>query len=299
MLRIFRTNGETATEIAGSTVTLERHLQVLIERNMAIMLRVRFLDSEVSTGTVHAGRIDSLGLDEDGSPVVVEYKRGRDGNVINQGLFYMAWLRDHQADFEALVSGKLGPDAVGEVDWTNPRIICVAAEYSRYDRHAVAEIGRRIDLVEYQYFGEDLLSLDLVASTAGASSRAGQGGTGAPTAGLRTVAQRLAGAPVEVQTLYKELDGRLLAFGDAHSVELRHYIAYRRSGNFATVKVLNGGLRVFLRLDPRSVTLEAGFTRDVSRIGHHGTGDLEVRISSAADLDRAVPLLRASFDAVA
>ncbi|MGW2543112.1 DUF5655 domain-containing protein [Kitasatospora sp. NPDC001574] len=297
--RLFRTNGGLAEEIAGSAAALERHLQTYIERNMAALLGVRFLDSEVSTGPVHAGRIDSLGLDEDGSPVVVEYKRGRDENVINQGLYYMAWLRDHQADFEALVSRKLGAAAVEEVDWTSPRIICVAAEYSRYDRHAVGEIGRRIDLVEYQYFGEDLLSLDLVASTAGASSRAGQAGTGAPAAGRRTVAQRLAGAPIEVQNLYTDLDGRLLAFGDAHSVELRHYIAYRRSGNFATVKVLKGGLRVFLRLDPKSVPLEAGFTRDVSRIGHHGTGDLEVRIGSAADLDRAMPLLRASFDMVA
>ncbi|MFE4646091.1 transporter, partial [Streptomyces sp. NPDC056730] len=36
----------------------------------------------------------SIGLDENGSPVIVEYKRGIDSGVINQGLFYLSWLMD-------------------------------------------------------------------------------------------------------------------------------------------------------------------------------------------------------------
>ncbi|MFJ6620026.1 DUF5655 domain-containing protein [Kitasatospora sp. NPDC091335] len=192
---------------------------------------------------------------------------------------------------------KLGQEAAKSVDWTNPRIICVAAAFSRYDLHAVREIGRRIDLVRYVRFGDGLLALDLVASTAGSGMRAARTGTVlAPTA-RSTVSQRLGGAPAAVQELYADLDGRLLDFGDVHSVELLHYIAYRRGGNFVTVNVLSGGLRLFLRVDPTSVELEAGFTRDVSEIGHHGTGDLEVRISSMDDLDRALPLLQASYEA--
>ncbi|GAA2274613.1 DUF5655 domain-containing protein [Kitasatospora cystarginea] len=298
-LRMFRLDGGKAVEIASSAAALERHLQTCIEHNMTTMLGIRFLDSEVSTGPVHAGRIDSLGLDEDGSPVVVEYKRTRDENVINQGLYYLAWLRDHQGDFEALVARVLGPEAVEQVDWTSPRIICIAAGYSKFDRHAVGEIDRRIDLVQYRRFGDDLLSLDLVTSSAGTSARAAERQPGLQATGRKTMAQRLAGAPAAVRDLYEDLDGRLLAFGDAHAVELKQYVAYRRGGNFATVKVLTTGLRVFLRLDPRSIVLEEGFTRDVTDVGHHGTGNLEVRINSAADLDRAMPLLRASYEAVA
>ena len=33
---------------------------------------------------------------------------------------------------------------------------------------------------------------------------------------------------------------------------------------------------VYVKVDPASVELEPGFTRDVSRIGHFGTGDLEI-----------------------
>jgi hypothetical protein len=50
---------------------------------MPVMPGVRFLVSEYGTGPVHGGRIDSLGIDENGAPVVVEYKRGRDlGGVL-------------------------------------------------------------------------------------------------------------------------------------------------------------------------------------------------------------------------
>jgi RecB family endonuclease NucS len=56
---------------------------------------VRFLASEHATGRVHGGRIDTLGLDENHAPVIIEYKRAINENVINQGLFYLDWLLDH------------------------------------------------------------------------------------------------------------------------------------------------------------------------------------------------------------
>ena len=88
--------------------------------------------------------------------------------------------------------------------------------------------------------------------------------------------------------------------------ELEHYVAFRRLKNFACVKLHNKDLQVWTRLDPSSVTLEEGFTRDVSQIGHAGTGDLEIRIqncgrsgtrpaASAAQLSRGLILSVAVF----
>ncbi|CAM5658563.1 hypothetical protein SGRIM119S_02574 [Streptomyces griseorubiginosus] len=104
---------------------------------METLLGVRFLASEYGTGPVHGGRIDSLGLDENGSPVIVEYKRGVDAGVINQGLFYLAWLMDHRAEFEHLVRDRLGVTAASQVLWSGPRLICIAGDFTRYDVHAV------------------------------------------------------------------------------------------------------------------------------------------------------------------
>ena len=41
--------------------------------------------------------------------------------------------------------------------------------------------------------------------------------------------------------------------------------------------------------------LEEGFTRDVTQLGQARTGDLEIRIQTAAGLERAQPILLRSY----
>jgi len=67
-LKLFKLEAGRASELVSTTVALERELQAVIEQNMPAMFTVRFLASEYSTGKIHRGRIDSLGLDENGSP---------------------------------------------------------------------------------------------------------------------------------------------------------------------------------------------------------------------------------------
>lgn len=59
------------------------------------MLGVRPLGSDYSIGHKYGGRIDTLGIDENASPVIIEYKRATNENVINQGLFYLDWRCGH------------------------------------------------------------------------------------------------------------------------------------------------------------------------------------------------------------
>ena len=67
--------------------------------------------------------------------------------------------------------------------------------------------------------------------------------------------------------------------------------------NFACVRVRSPDIQIWTRLDSSSVRLEEGFTRDVSQVGHAGTGNLEIRIQTSADLERAQPLLLRSYNA--
>lgn len=137
-LKLYSTKGDV-TEATPRLAEVEVHVQHPVEAGMETLLGVWFLASEYSTGPVHGDRIDSLGLDENGSPVVVEYKRGVDAGVINQGLFHLSWLVDHRAEFERLVRDRLGAPAAAHVRWSNPRLICIAGDFTRYDVHAVRE----------------------------------------------------------------------------------------------------------------------------------------------------------------
>jgi hypothetical protein len=88
-IKLLRLDGKCVTELEGSAAGPEKSLQTLIEKNLEVFLGVRFLASEYVTGKTHGGRIDTLGIDENGCPVIIEYKRSLNQNVINQGLFYL------------------------------------------------------------------------------------------------------------------------------------------------------------------------------------------------------------------
>lgn len=297
-LKLFRVTAGVASELHSTTVALERSLQQLIERNMEEMFATRFLASEFSTGSRHGGRIDSLGIDENNSPVIFEYKRATNENVINQGLFYLNWLLDHKAEFTLLVMEKLGRDVADAIDWRAPRLVCVASGYTRYDEHAVEQINRSIDLVTYRDFGGELFALELVH----ASRVEPQSANDAPDVSRghgRTVTELLGQASPELAALYEQLDAFLVALGDDVSKKAtKQYFAYRRLKNFACVEVhpQSRNLLVYLKVNPDEVELEEGFSRDVRTIGHFGTGDLELRISNQRHLDRAQDLLQASYE---
>ncbi|MCZ4101789.1 hypothetical protein O3W51_37095 [Streptomyces sp. H39-C1] len=72
-LKLFQTTKSGVTEVAPRLAEVEADVQGLIEAHMETLLGVRFLASEYSTGPVHGGRVDSLGLDENGSPAVIEF----------------------------------------------------------------------------------------------------------------------------------------------------------------------------------------------------------------------------------
>ena len=304
-LRLFQIQDGTAREVQGSAVALEKSLQGLIERNLDELLGIRFLASEYSTGRKHSGRIDTLGIDENGSPVIIEYKRSMNENVINQGLFYLDWLMDHKAEFKLLVMEQEGPEAADGIEWSAPRLLCIAGDFTRYDEHAVEQMNRNIELIRYRRFGDTLLVLELVNAAAAEGAATASGGKAMrgkdPSSQnqYKTVSEVLAELPPDLSDLYEELRAFLLALGDdVQEKTLKYYVAFRRLKNFVCVEArpTRGALLLFLKIDPDTVQLEEGFTRDMRGIGHFGTGDLEVVIHNRDDLERAKPLILRSYE---
>lgn len=313
-IKLFRFANNQASELPGKAVAIEKTLQRIIESQMETFLGVRFLASEFSTGAKHRGRIDSLGLDENGCPVIIEYKRHSNENVINQGLFYLDWLLDHKADFRLLVMEKLGKDIAEKIEWGETRLLCIAADFTRYDEHAVSQINRNIELIRYKLFGDDLLLFELVNGASAASSTSATIELETPTAqaeskaaktpaastlAMKTHADQLATASIELLGLFEQTRSFILAQGDdIIEKPLKLYVAFRRLKNFVCMGVISKHdphVYLILKLDPKTVELEKNFMRDVSAIGHWGTGDLEVVLRKPADFEKAKPLIERAY----
>lgn len=304
-LKLFSVTEGSVAELPATGVSLERDLQNLIEKNLESIFGVRYLASEYSTGKVHRGRIDSLGLDETGSPVILEYKRSTNENVINQGLFYLDWLLDHQAEFRLLVEERLGRDVALKIDWSAPRLICVAGDFTRYDEYAVRQIDRNVELVRYRVFGAGLLAIELVTSTAMSTSTPSVQRSSAVEAAPKTVTKRtrvsdlLERSDDQLSSLYEDLDAFIMTLGDdVVKNERQDYFAYRRLKNFACVEVHpnSKNLLVYLKLDPQTVQPVEGLIRDVSNIGHFGTGDVEIRVRDRESWTLLEELTRRAYE---
>lgn len=113
----------------------------------------------------------------------------------------------------------------------------------------------------------------------------------------KPVEQAIEDADTIVKDLFAATRTFLLALGDdVEEKRVRLYMVYRRIKNFACVVVQKRALVLYLKLDPTTVPLMEGFTRDVRSIGHWGTGDLEVTIRTPEDLKRAESLIAKSYE---
>ncbi len=308
-IKLFRIGTAQIEELPAQSDQIEKSLQTLFENNLERLLAIRFIKSEHTTGPVHGGRIDTLGLDEDGCAVIIEYKRAVNQNVINQGLFYLDWLMDHKKDFEWLVLTKLGQKEASAVDWSSPRLLCVAGDFTKYDEHAVKQIDRNIQLLRYRRFGSELLMIELVhtsrvtkaepVTSNGPDTRALEPASSSETHISQRISYRIAKAPQDIRDVYEAVAAFLTGLGDDVQVkELKLYIAFKRLKNFACIEVYPQTRVViaYLKIDPSGVTIEPDFTRDVTTIGHFGTGNLEVSMKNFDDFAKARPLFTKAYE---
>ncbi len=283
----------------GTALTIEKSLQTLIERNLETFLGVRFLASEYSTGKTHGGRIDTLGIDENNSPVIIEYKRAINENVINQGLFYLDWLLDHKAEFTLMVMRKYGNDMADAIDWTNPRLLCIAGGFTKYDEHAVQQINRNIELYQYKFYKDGFLLLDLVNATTAQPLSAVENHISSSKTGYKTVSEYLEQSSTEVKDRFEAIKAYIMALGDdVQMAVLKYYIAFKRIKNFVCLEAhpQTEKIVLYLKVNPDEIELEPGFSRDVRNIGHYGTGDLEISIYNDEDFEKAKRLINMSYD---
>ena len=301
---LFRLHLGTVVKLPGTSVAIEKSLQSLIEQHLESFLGIRFLASEYATTKSHGGRIDTLGLDEDASPVIIEYKRSLNENVISQGLFYLDWLLDHRGDFKLLVLDRLGSEAAASVSWQFPRLVCIAGEFTKYDQYAVQQIPRNIELIRYRKYGDDLILLEQVARNAiSASSAAALGiapipasaqDPGTVTPPVISSDEFISRYDSDFQDWFHGLRAFIHGLGgdvEERVVESSSYIAFRRLTTFAYLNFLptKKAIGIDLPLESHAVTLEPGFSeRKPQKF-------VRVWVTSVESAERAQPLIATSY----
>lgn len=293
-IKLFNITGKVS-ELQSGNVTLEKELQTVIENNMETFFGVTFLASEYKT--TDGGRMDSIGIDENYCPVIFEYKRSMKENVINQGLFYLNWLLDHKDSFKVLVIEKLGLKEADKIDWTMPRVVCIAGDFTKYDESAIKQMNRNVSLIRYKKFENDLLMFEHINENVATALPDTDAPTTKNKSADKTFDEQLKTADASVKTLYQDLTNYILSLGDdILETHLKLYVAFKKIRNIVTVVVLKKKLVLNLPLDVNTVTFEEGFSRDVTNIGHWGCGAVELHLKNTSDFEKAKPLIDRAYN---
>jgi predicted transport protein len=300
-MALFSIDKENVKKISSNSFTKEKSIQVLFEKNLIEILNITFLATEYPTS--FGGRMDTLGIDKNGSPVIIEYKLNQNDNIINQGLSYLHWLLDHKAEFKALIDEA---NLEIEIDWASPRVICVAESYNKFDLDTADLLPIDIELLKYQLYGDNVLFVD----------SATQRKVRIPTSKVFNKAEKqkqvfkekihyivedhLESTTDDIRELFNELKERIISLDEAIIEEAKsRYIAYKLTTNFVDVLILKNSLKLFLNIPSGQLNDPQGIARDLANpkpIGHWGNGDYEVKFENKEDIDIVMDLIKQSYN---
>lgn len=307
-MAIFEIKDRKVNRIKPTEFKLEKDFQKLVEQNLETFFNCRFVATEFSTGSLHSGRIDTLAISEDNNPVIIEYKKVASSDLINQSLFYLHWIIDHKGDFQVAVNHAL-KENIG-IDWSDIRVICIAPEFKKYDLHAVQVMGANIELWQYKIYENGIMSIEEIYKRTETSTHtlienngknpvmveAGKKATETRKNATYTIDEHIDKANGDLKELLNEIRECILNLDTSiEETPKKYYIAYKTTQNFVCIETQKKKLVLFLKLNPDKIEKLPQQARDVTNIGHFGTGDLELTIKNISDFEETKELIKQSL----
>jgi len=285
-------DGRTLQQVARNEFSNEAELHSLVENNLQVLLGIRLIAREYP---IPNGRIDTLGLDEDGIPVIIEYKWKKELSAVVQGLFYLDWVLQNKRPFESIVRDKLGRDV--EVNWsTQPRLLIIAQDFDIKELAAINQIGPRIELIKYSFY-EGLFSyehVNIIESKSAARKPLEQ-----EEPPERPLEKLLEKANPDVREMFTKLRERILAVSDAVWEKVGGwYCDYRTVSTFASVNVQKKRLKIFIKMGDKKLKDPRGICKPIPSTWAFGLMNTQFVITQMDDIEYAMTLIMQAYDYV-
>ena len=268
----------------------EATLRDFFANNLEDLLGLRFLGKEFQTKD---GRIDTLAIDETGTPVIIEYKWGEKDNILSQGLFYIDWLKENKRLFDLLVADKLGKE--NKVIWDSPRLLLIAQGFDRYTMSAVRQVKNNVELIKYTPYSAEILFLETVYSpdTVKPVTEIVKKKDG----GVYNIEYHLSKVNDEVKEMFYALQEEIKKWANVEEkADQKIGITYRTTKSFVRFEFGKSYIDALVRdsryehkIDPKKML------KDISSFGWGYKGSIKFR--SKEDVNYVLGLIRQSYEA--
>lgn len=297
---LYRIGEEGLTELQEQPFKLERDLQRLFEKNLAVLTGLEFVSTEFS---IQNQRLDTLAFDhETKSFVIVEYKRSSNASVLDQGVAYLNTLLKYKADFILEYHENTGKMlSKNQIDWSQTKVVFVAPTFTASQKQAVDFKDLNIELWEVKRFEDNVLSVNGIKKSKNAPSikttvTSEQSELSLVTKELKTYTEdeHLLGKSDDLIELYEMLKQAIYQLvPEVDLVPKKQYIAFKYfKRNLVDIELQQKQLKLFINAKWSQIDDSKKLARNVSQIGHYGNGDYELRIQDTKHLEYIMSLIK-------
>ena len=300
---IYKIESEKLKEIKQKDFKLEKHLQSLVEKNIATLFGLKFLMTEFP---VESYRFDTVAFDEESkSFIIIEYKRGKNDSLVDQGYAYLYTLLKRKADF-VLLYNEQGKESksIKDFDWSQTRILFISPEFTSYQKNASSFTNMPFDLYEIRQYEEGIIDVEKINKFGSES--------GVINPVIDTIVDKkrlpiideikiykeedhLKNVSDDIKELYEELKQSILDLSGVEIDVKKYYIAFKGKRNITDLELNKKKIKVNINLKKGELIDNLNITEDISNIGHWGNGDYKVEFDNIDKLEPLMDLIKQSW----
>lgn len=259
---------------------------------------MKFVSSEFQIDDL---RIDTLAYNEEtNSFVIIEYKNTKSYSVVDQGYTYLSLLLNNKADFILEFNNKFNTNnGLNDIDFSQSKIIFISPSYTKYQTHAIQFNDLAFELWKVAKFSNNTVLYDKIEIKSNASIHS-KYNSPYENDGIivYTEEYHLKNKSEIVNELYDSLKEFIQdTYDDVEFVPVKHYISLKvNNHNLISIQPQSKVLKIWLNIKKGLLNDYLNKTHDVSNLGHHGTGDYEIKINNKEDVFYLLELFKQVYE---
>ena len=298
---LFQIKDGKAKQVREKEFKLEKDIQFFVEKNMEELLGLEFITTEFA---INNFRIDSLAYDrENNAFMIIEYKRGRNESLIDQGYTYLNILFDRKADFILKYNEEKNKNLrIGDIDWEQSRVIFISPKFTDYQIKANDFKNNPIELVQIRRYENDIVETDRIKKNSNIKMETIENNDKDSLISnvdnqvkIYTEEEHLSKASDELKELYNKFRNVITEWDNIEVEAKKFYIAFKGARNIADVVVQSRSLKIFINLRAGELDDPKELFRNISEVGHWGNGDYETTISDDINFEYIMSLIKQSW----
>ncbi|OLY96416.1 DUF5655 domain-containing protein [Polynucleobacter sphagniphilus] len=297
-MKIYTLHNTKLDEVDEKQFKLEREIQQVFEDNLETVMGLTLVRSEF---TIKNKRIDTLAYDKQAKAfIIIEYKRDKNVSVVDQGFTYLSLMLENKADFIVEYNEQLKQNLQRtDIDWTQTRVAFVSPSFTENQILATNFKDIAIELWEVKRYENNTIVINEVKKTRSAESikpitqQNKELKRVTDEIVVYTEDQHTSYAGEEMAELYDKFKNATLNLADGIEIKPQNdYIAFKKDRNIVCYELQKKQIKVFIGAKWGAIEDSKGLARDVSQVGHFGTGDYQIQVDSDKDLEYIMSLVK-------